>query len=403
MTSKGLTLGYRVVDADNHYYEPYDCFTRHIERRYSSEAVRVIPGSDGLGRVYFGEKPARFMRVMQTDYIGSPGSLQTFFTDGAAGVERDIINGHDYPELMEYAARVKLLDEQQVKAAIMLPTFLDGIENDMVGDLEVFYANQRSYNHWVEEDWGYGADGRVFGAAWMSLLDLNLAIPELERAIAAGARIIRLRPGPLWGRSPADPRFDPFWARVEEANLLVVFHICGDNGYNTHITTHWGESAHPAMQFQTRLQWYLGSPERIISDTLAALVLHNLFGRFPRLRVLSVENGSSWLPALAKAIDKAAMMGFGRDKSDFEIGGRLTDRPSDVLREHVWVAPFFEDDPAGAIEVLGVRHVLFGSDYPHPEGLRHPIDFVKSLSQLSDVDKKLVMHDNTAELLGLVE
>lgn len=50
------------------------------------------------------------------------------------------------------------------------------------------------------------------------------------------------------------------------------------------------------------------------------------------------------------------------------IGGQLPPRPSEALAGHLWVCPFPEDDVHELIGAIGADHVLFGSDYPHPEG-----------------------------------
>jgi hypothetical protein len=47
-------IQYRLIDADEHYYEPDDCFSRHIEARFQDETIRVRRGADGLGRVFLG-------------------------------------------------------------------------------------------------------------------------------------------------------------------------------------------------------------------------------------------------------------------------------------------------------------------------------------------------------------
>lgn len=134
-----------------------------------------------------------------------------------------------------------------------------------------------------------------------------------------------------------------------------------------------------------------------MADTLAALVLHNLFGRFPRLRVLSLENGSAWLAPLIKQLDDVARMD-GRDMWRF---GRITARPSELLREHLHIAPYPEDDIGALVATVGAGRVLFGSDYPHPEGLAEPMSFTDKLGGLSDADVRRIMRDNAAELLGL--
>jgi len=61
------------------------------------------------------------------------------------------------------------------------------------------------------------------------------------------------------------------------------------------------------------------------------------------------------------------------------LGGQLPLRPSEALAGHLWVCPFPEDDVTELIGVIGADHVLFGSDYPHPEGLREPRDFAGRL------------------------
>ena len=85
------------------------------------------------------------------------------------------------------------------------------------------------------------------------------------------------------------------------------------------------------------------------------------------------------------------------------IGGPLTARPSELLAQHLWVCPFPEDDVADVIGALGPDHVVFGSDYPHPEGLRQPVDFVGRLSGCDPLTTRKVLRTNTANLLGIAD
>jgi predicted TIM-barrel fold metal-dependent hydrolase len=117
------------------------------------------------------------------------------------------------------------------------------------------------------------------------------------------------------------------------------------------------------------------------------------------VKVITIENGSNWVRALLKSVDKAAALG----RRGPMIGGQLPPRPSEALAEHLWVCPFPEDDVVDLIDALGPDHVLFGSDYPHPEGLREPSDFVHLLDGCDPVVTRKVLRTNTAELLGLTE
>ena len=134
-----------------------------------------------------------------------------------------------------------------------------------------------------------------------------------------------------------------------------------------------------------------------VADTLASYVLNNLFGRFPRLTVVALECGINWVVPLLHDIDHAAHMG----RKGHWPGGEVIDRPSDVLMEHLYVSPFFEEDVVGLVRSIGPERVLFGSDYPHPEGVSDPIDWLTKLDGLDDSEVRMVMRDNAERLLGL--
>ncbi|MBL7488251.1 amidohydrolase [Frankia sp. AgB1.9] len=390
-------MDYALIDADGHYYEPDDCFSRHIEARYKDATIRVDRAEDGLGRVFVGDRRT-FMSVMPGDYASAPGALQGLFAGGVADgfAHREVLNAKDYPAFTRRAERLTLMDSQSVEATILLPTLGISVERDLEHDVELSYASLRAFNRWLEEDWGYAAQERIFAVPLLSLLDIDHAVAELRRVIDAGARLVHLRPGPVGHRSPADPVNDPFWALCAEAGVPVVFHT-SNCGYADLYGVHWSEDPRNPSHLQSPLQWALCNTERPIVDTMIALTLHNLFGRHPDLRILSIENGSSWLRPLLKTVDKAASLG----RRGPMIGGSLPGKPSEALTDHLWVVPFPEDDVDDLLDVLGPDHVLFGSDFPHPEGLREPLDYAASLGRQDPTTTRKVLRGNTAQLLGL--
>jgi len=228
------------------------------------------------------------------------------------------------------------------------------------------------------------------------MLDLDLAIKELEWVIERGSPTIHLRPGPVAGRSPADPYFDPFWARVNEAGLKVVCHL-SESSYNEMYSASWGENPCPSSHSQSAFQWAMFFCDRPIMDTLASMIFMNLFGRFPNIEVASLENGAGWVPYLLRVMDKTG--GLGRNGP--WPGGKLQDRPSEIFKRHVYVSPYHEEDNAGLAKIIGSDRVLFGSDWPHPEGLADPISFKESLGDLPAADVKTIMRDNTLRFLGV--
>src|SRR3546814_5202144 len=100
----------------------------------------------------------------------------------------------------------------------------------------------------------------------------------------------------------------------------------------------------------------------VCSSDLSALVCHGVFARFPELRIAAIENGGEWVvPFLRQLGDVHKKMPHGFDGD-----------PIEQFKRNVWISPFHEDDIAELIEVMGADHILFGSDYPHPEGLAVP-------------------------------
>jgi predicted TIM-barrel fold metal-dependent hydrolase len=73
--------------------------------------------------------------------------------------------------------------------------------------------------------------------------------------------------------------------------------------------------------------------------------------------------------------------------------------PVEQFKRNVWVAPYYEDDLSGLKDAIGADHVLFGSDYPHAEGLAEPTDFINDCSSFSDSEIQLVMRENAMGLL----
>ena len=395
--------GIRIVDVDQHYYEPDDCFTRHLDPAFADHSLRVVVNDEGRPEWRFGDRPLAGERYPRTVTIG-PGELERSLSAREHGTPYSptLIDG-TAPEYTDRTRRLALMDEWGIDATVMFPS--SGLVSDaqMGTQPEAACATATAFNRWIEEDWGFEHEGRIFSAAFISLQSLPMAVVELERVLALGARVVQVRLGPVNGMSPAHPHFDPFWARVQEAGVPVALHITA-SGYEKVISEMWGEDADAEHARRSGLQWYATFATRPAMDTFAALIFHNLFGRFPGLRVLSVENGSRWVPQLLQEMDTAFRFVAGNPMSNW-VGGALTEKPSEVFKEHVWVAPFLDHGHEAPvpelIELLGSEHVLFGSDWPHGEGRDTPRHFDAELAGVADDDLVRILRTNTAQLLRL--
>jgi predicted TIM-barrel fold metal-dependent hydrolase len=254
-------------------------------------------------------------------------------------------------------------------------------------------ASLSAFNRWLEDDWGYGYRDRLITVPMLSLADPEAAVAELELLLDRGARMIHVRPAPVPGphgssRSLGDKVHDPVWARVAEASVPVAFHL-GDSGYNSFAVAWGGSGTFEAFGATDVLSRILVS-DRAIHDTLASLVVHGVFKRHPTLRVASIENGSDWIALLAKRLRKQAN----------QTPWIFAEDPLDTLRRHLWVTPYCEEDLRALADLIGVERILFGSDWPHGEGLPEPLLFEKELAGFDDGEIRRVMRDNCLELLG---
>ena len=272
--------------------------------------------------------------------------------------------------------RLDSMDEQGVEAILLFPTLAVCVEHFLKHDADLLYANLHTFNRWLDDDWGFDHTVRS-SRCRCSRCSMPTAPSPSSTSCSPPAR-------GRWACGPARvrpltcrPGLRPALGTLNEARIPVCFHI-GESGYNELFSTAWGEEANPSSHQQSAFQWTSFYGDRPIMDTLSALVLHNLFGRFPNIRCISVENGSLFVPYLLKVMNK--MNGMGRNGP--WLGGRITERPSDIFRRHVYVSPYHEEDVVTLAELIGDDHVLFGSDYPHAEGLAEPRDFLECIASL---------------------
>ncbi len=395
----------RVFDADNHYWESSDAFTRHRDPRFAERGVRVVPGPDGRLAYYVGDRRHPILPGPgDVHFRPRPGALYDYFAGTSdketLGEELSCENPAEHPEWFDRDARLRCMDAQGVAAAWLFPSQGVCMEGPMQPDVEASIEILRAFNRWIDDDWGFAYQDRIFGVPFLTLSDIGSAVSELEWCLERGARVVSIRNGPVFTaegmRSPADPMFDPFWARVQEAGIVVAPHAGFEDGYREvedALARSWGYGASQKANNTSALNVFEPFVEmlmkhRLVHDFAAALVAHRLFERFPRLRVAFIENGGTWVESL---LHKLQVL-HGQHPRMFATS------PVDQFIEHCWVAPFVEDDVAELAVHLPVERILFGSDWPHAEGIAQPIDFLGKVQSFTPADQHRIMFDNAHEL-----
>ncbi|MFK7730909.1 MAG: amidohydrolase family protein [Pseudomonadales bacterium] len=386
---------YKVFDADNHYYEGLDAFTRHVPAKMQARCVQWAT-INGRQHHLVGGKLAKAVKNPTWNPIALPGSISDYLRGNPLGQEAlELMQARE--PLPDYyinnEARLAKIEEQGLEAMWLFPTLGVLYEELLKHDTEAVTTLFGAFNRWLQEDWGCNYQERIFAAPYISLCDVDWACQELEWALAQGARVVVMRPSSVLTRndglrSPADPMFDPFWARLNESGITLVVHA-SDSGYTTHGYVSDGFSSDFDNQsFAPNIKHF--NIERAAYDFLITLTYERLFERFPNIRIASVENGAEFLPDLFRKLEQS--------KRRLATAGYYKEDPSEMFRQHVWINPFWEDDVNEVAEYMGTDRVIFGSDWPHIEGMPKPLDYVAELSKFSDADKQKILRDNTREL-----
>ena len=245
------------------------------------------------------------------------------------------------------------MDRQGLDGCFLFPTLGVGMEEALADDPPALVAAFEAFNRWLEDDWGYAYKERIFAAPMITLIDVDAAVAELRRVLDADARIVCIKGGPAYTptglTSPADTRFDPFWGLVNESGVTVGIHS-GDAGYGRYLKDWEPGGDFEAFRYSP-LRTVLSS-DRPPFETMAAFLCQGLFDRFPKVRVASIESGAGWVSVLIKKLKKAYSQMPGSFQSD----------PVEKLRQHVWIAPFYEDNLSSAerLHRHGAHPVWFG-------------------------------------------
>jgi len=388
------SLDFPVFDADNHMYETREALTKFLPKEYA----RAIDYVDVHGRtkIVVRGSISEYIPNPTFDVVAAPGAQEEFYRHGNPDGKsyRELIGEpiRALPAFREPAPRLALMDEQGIDRALMFPTLASLIEERMKDDPDLIAAVVHSLNQWMYETWQFNYEDRIFATPVISMGIVDKALEELEWVLERGARCVLIRPAPVPGLrgtlSPGLPRFDPIWARIVEAGVLVGMHA-SDSGYSA--IANWWEESSEFLPFQPSAFRMISQGKRPIYDTMSAMVCHGAFTRFPDLKVAAVENGANWVGHLL------------HDMADVyeKMPQQFPENPVEAFLRNVYVNPFWEDNLQSLVDLVGADHVVVGSDYPHPEALADPISYVDELVGLPDDVVAKIMGGNLASLMGV--
>ena len=386
-----------VFDGDHHLYETEEAFTRHLPRELK-HLFRYI-NIDGRTKVAIRGVISDYIPNPTFDVVARPGAHMAFYAgNNPEGKTMREIAGEPMRSVPAYrnpASRVELLDQLGIDAALIFPTLASLVEVNFLDAPALTQTMLHAFNQWMLEDWTFNYQDRLYPTPVVNPCVVETAVKELDWLLDNGARVVLMRPGPVAGnprtKSPYLPEFDPFWARVQESGVLVAMHA-SDSGYQRYLNDWEGGDIEYAPFKMSSFQTAAMDRRRAIQDNFLSAVCHGMLVRFPDVKLLSVENGGTrWVPDVLQSLEHA----YQKMPQEFQ------EHPLETFRRCVYVNPFWEDQIDELSAQIGVDNIVFGSDYPHPEGLEEPLSYVERLKGVSEEDVRKIMGGNLNRLLGI--
>jgi len=186
-------------------------------------------------------------------------------------------------------------------------------------------------------------------------LDVDVAVAEVERAAGLGFKAAFLPVSPPAERDWNDTSWEPLWAALEETGTVIGYHI----------------GTEPHDQSTSNGMYYRGPGGAILNymettfggqRAVAKMIATGIFDRYPRLKAIVSEGGSTWGPFIADRLDEAYR------QHGSVVRPRLEHLPSEYMYSNIYASFQHDRSAVQACMAMGWQNVCWGSDYPHFEG-----------------------------------
>jgi len=273
-------------------------------------------------------------------------------------------------------ARIRVIDADGIAAEVLFPDGVTEMNAPPFGagfsmqpegvTAELQWAGARAHNRWMSEFVQMAPERRIGLACIPVLWDIDLAVSEIESAKRDGLRGIILPP--MWGRFPAyhHPRYDPVWAACQDTGMVVHFHSgpAPIHEYFGPMPPQPGQEPPPpgAMGiYVTEVAGWLTRP-------LTFMLWGGAFERYPKLKVAITEGTTVWVPEYLQLLEaRYSETHYAQKLGDYR--SHLSMSPAAYFRRNVRLgASCMPRREAEMRHDIGIDNIMWGSDYPHPEG-----------------------------------
>jgi predicted TIM-barrel fold metal-dependent hydrolase len=350
--------GVHVIDADTHITEVHDLWTSRASAKYRDRVPQVKEVNGELAWYIDGDQ--RMGPAMTACCIRKDGSKSFGFELTRMKI------GDVYEGAFDMQARVAFMDEAGISAQIAFANLLGfGNQKSMGVDPDLRLVTTQIFNDASAEIMA-ASGNRVFPMALLPWWDIPASLAEAERCHKLGLRGVNLNSMPEAQGYPVlgDAHWTPLWEMLSDYDLPVNFHIGG----GMENTDWYGSGGWPTDDL--RLKMAFGSSQMPLTNfrILSNIILSRFLEKFPRLKIVSVESGVTWIPFMLESLEyQMRDQGIPYEVPLFEL-----------FQRQIYACTWFDKRllPESA-RLLGIDNVLYETDFPHPTCVYpDPLNFI---------------------------
>jgi uncharacterized protein len=350
------------VDADGHILESADLWERYIEAKYRPRALRIKKSADGLEYLEIEGRPSKFIHA---------GLLAGLCSMGATRANPGPRRSPGYAINPPFGAsdpkeRLERIDAEGLKAAFLYPT-LSLLYEVETTDPEMAQAYTRAYNRYIV-DFCSESGGRLIPVAHLSLGDPEAAARELERAVKTGCKGGWVAQFTMTRKPHAHPDHDVLFAKAQELDVPLGLHPSLEPLWAMH-----GRYDRKFMQNQYFFNNIVAADA--VRHAFTSFFQFATFDKFPRLKLVILEAGASWISYWLDRMDAVYESALGAMVP-------IKEKPSFYFARNCWISADPDERALPAmVELCGADKFFWASDFPHPDHIGNYIEEVEEMAE----------------------
>ncbi len=390
MTNMTIDNRFIVVSADCHAGLPIDRYRSYLDPQYRDIMDQAVP-----------------IEKAMADKASESFLIKEINAEWRRGNEAGLSGAWDHDQ------RIAVLDADGVAAEVVFPDGVTetnmppfggglGLSTDASVDSELQWAGARAHNRWLAELCAQDRERHVGIAIVPLLWNVDEAIQEAQWAHEHGLRGVLLPNMTRHHKSYNHVQYHPFWRVCEDLGLVVHFHS-GSAPHEQFFGPKWPEES-PA-DYIGGVGCYISEIVFWTSRPVTFLIWGGVFETFPKLRVAITETGTTWtLPTWLRLLDHHYRdADFSRKMGD-GYKSHLSMAPSDYFHRNVAIgASCITRNDAKLYGEIGLKRLMWGTDYPHPEGTWPTTrdNLAKTFSGLPEKHIADMLGENAVSFYGL--